>query len=133
MSPSPKDAGSYLSRDFAPIADQVEWNLLEGVAEVAPGVSVLPCRGHTMGMQLVRVRAGGRTLLHGADLFPTRWHLRPTWNMAYDNDPLVTVQEKRWWLSVAVEQGWVFLLEHDADVPAVRPTDAKGGFEVVGF
>ncbi len=133
LSPSPKDRGSYLARDFHPIAGEVDWNLLEGGAELAPGLFLLPCRGHTLGMQLLRIDAGSETFVFSADLFPTRWHLKPTWNMAYDNDPLVTVEEKRWFLTLALREGWTLLLEHDAQLAAVRPTDDRGGFEPLGW
>ena len=131
--PSSKDAGSFMLDPIDRLEGQVRWNLVDGVSEIAPGVRVFPVQGHSRGMQVVVVSAPDGTALFGADLFPTRWHLRPVWNMAYDNEPVLTVQEKRWYLRQALAGRWTIVLEHDPELADVRVTDDQGGFEPGGL
>jgi glyoxylase-like metal-dependent hydrolase (beta-lactamase superfamily II) len=69
-------------------------------------------------MQLVSVRSGGVGLLFCADLVPTRAHLRGPYIMAYDNQPLVTLEEKLGWLPAAAERGDAVVFGHDPDCDA---------------
>ena len=45
--------------------------LLEGDAEIAPGISVRVFPGHTRDLQVVVVRSGGATVCYPSDLIPT--------------------------------------------------------------
>ena len=131
QAPTPKDAGSFRREELDALGRHAHLNLVEGVYEVVPGVKLWPVSGHSRGMQLVLLGRGDERGLYCTDLVPTRWHLRPAWNMAYDNEPLRTLEEKRFVLRQALRRGWVLLFEHDPEVAAVRPTDAEGGFEVL--
>ena len=64
-------------------------------------------------MQIVRISDGKRTLLYCADLFPTASHIPLPWIMAYDLNPLLTLEEKKDILPVAVNENWIFMYEHD--------------------
>jgi glyoxylase-like metal-dependent hydrolase (beta-lactamase superfamily II) len=128
--PSAKDAGSFVRTDFEPIEEFGRLSLLDGDCEVAPSVEVIALSGHTPGMQLVKISGPQETLLFCADLFPTRFHLRSAWNMAYDNAPLETVEEKGRILRKAKDGGWLLVLEHDPDVAALRVKESKRGWDL---
>lgn len=111
--PTLRDAGSYRRQDFARLADGPELRLIDGVSEIIPGIEVIPTRGHTPGMQLVRFDVGDTPVIYVADLIPTLGHLQLAWVMGYDVYPLSTVREKHDILEHAVDHGWVLALEHD--------------------
>lgn len=110
--PSGKDQGSFRREDFALLAD-ASLHLIDGPSEILDGISVHPVDGHTTGMQLVSIRGEEGGLLFCADLAPTSTHLRGPYIMAYDNQPLVTFEEKQEWLPAAAERGDVVVFGHD--------------------
>lgn len=114
-SPSARDAGSYRRIDFAFFEEEgaPPLQLVDGVAEIMPGIEVLPVHGHTFGMQVVKIRTAAQTFAYVADLIPTTSHLRDPYVMGYDLQPLVTVEEKRAILYEAMREGWVLIFGHD--------------------
>ena len=123
--PSGKDQGSFRREDFALLAD-ASLHLVDGDSEIFEGIGVHPVDGHTAAMQLVSIRADDdRGLLFCADLAPTSTHLRGPYIMAYDNQPLVTYEEKRAWLPGAAERGDVVVFGHDpvCDAATLRAED----------
>lgn len=117
--PTDKDAGSYRAEDFSPLETSAKLHLIDGDLELYPGIHMKVVEGHTPGMQLVRIVGPEATLLFVADLVPTRAHLHWPWIMAFDNQPLVTLEEKRQLLARAAEEGWVIAFEHDPECAAV--------------
>ena len=118
--PHERNRASYRAEDFAPLAESGQLRLVEGDAEVAPGVWVHEAGGHAVGMQLVRMESGGETFLQLADLVPTRHHADYPWIMGYDLFPMETLARKKEWLPRAAEGRWLVGLVHDPDVPFGR-------------
>jgi glyoxylase-like metal-dependent hydrolase (beta-lactamase superfamily II) len=85
--------------------------------------------GHTPGQQLLRISDGRRSLLYCSDLVPLATQVRIPWIMAYDLDPLETLEEKRRLLEQAAEESWLLFLEHDPAVAACRVRRTPRGFE----
>lgn len=113
-SPSARDGGSYRPVEFEIFEKGLaEIELVDGIAEILPGIEVLPVHGHTFGMQLVKITTGTATYVHLADLIPTTSHLRDPYVMGYDLQPLITVQEKREILYHAAKEDWILVFEHD--------------------
>jgi glyoxylase-like metal-dependent hydrolase (beta-lactamase superfamily II) len=77
---------------------------------------VIPVDGHTRSQQIVKIEGDTETLVYVADLLPTTHHLRPVWTMAYDVEPLQTIDEKRSFLQKAQKEEWNLFFEHDPDV-----------------
>lgn len=119
--PSARDGGSYRPEDWSFLeSGEVDFELIDGIAEIMPGIEVLPCHGHTFGMQVVKVRTDQATYAHLADLVPTASHLRDPYVMGYDLQPLETVEEKREILYHAAREDWILVFEHDPQTPAGR-------------
>ncbi len=116
--PSGKDAGSFREEDFGALENDRRLSLVDGETELFAGFHVHVVDGHTPGMQLVSIRGDDAGMLFCADLVPTRAHLRWPYIMAYDNQPLRTLDEKRRWLSGAAERGDVVVFGHDPVIDA---------------
>ena len=123
--PNPKESGSFLERNFRPIDEAKQLYLLDGRTELFPGVEVVPVDGHTRSQQIVKIEGENETLVYVADLLPTTHHLRPAWTMAYDVEPLQTIDEKRSFLQKAQKEEWNLFFEHDpeVEVASLRKTD----------
>jgi glyoxylase-like metal-dependent hydrolase (beta-lactamase superfamily II) len=118
---------SYTRDDFEPLQGAGVLELTEGDMDVVPGVRVVGHPGHTADHQGVLVDLGGETVWFPCDLAPTSAHLRLSWIMAYDLEPLVTLASKEAWLTRAAEHGWRIVFAHDRGVVAGRATPTKSG------
>ncbi len=128
--PSEKDRASYMPENFKPIEEAGQLVQLDGPKELFPGIEVLVMFGHTHGMQLVKVSDGEQTLLYCADLMPTVSHIPLPYIMAYDNNPLITLEEKKRLLPQAVEENWILVFEHDPFRAAGRVVKTDKGFSL---
>lgn len=121
QSPPPKERASFLPENVGPIADSPRLRLLSGPETVAPGVTVAVMAGHTTGFQVIEVRGdGAEKLVFLSDLVPTASHLKLPYVMGYDNQPIVTQEEKRLLFARAAANGDTLFFEHDPNVIACR-------------
>ena len=129
-----RTAASYFAHNFEPVVASGQFEFVSGEVEVLPGIRLLPTPGHTPHHQSVLIESDGAKAFFPADLTPTSAHLPLPWIMGYDVEPLRTLETKRQILRRAVEEEWLFVFEHDADVMAGRvAVDGKGyGLRVNG-
>ncbi len=124
--PSLVDQASFLPGDAARCEAELDLRLLQGDETLAEGLRVQVTAGHTPGHQLVVVGEGPDTLVFCADLIPTATHVRLPWIMAYDQRPLLTLDEKKVLVAQAVEEGWALVFEHDPLTAACRLVERDG-------
>jgi glyoxylase-like metal-dependent hydrolase (beta-lactamase superfamily II) len=124
---------SYLPPNFEPVAAAGRFRLLNGDAEILPGIRARVTPGHVPNHQAVLVEDGDETAAFVADLIPTSAHLRLPWIMGYDLEPLRTLESKRALLRDAANEGWRIVFEHDARVAwgTVVRTGTAVGLEAV--
>lgn len=125
--PSEKDRPMFRPEDFAPLEANRQLHLLEGNTELYPGVHLFVSEGHTVGLQLVRVEDGDKTLVYCGGLVPTASHLRASWVSALDLYPLTTLEEKKQLLAQALEEKWMLFFEHDPRIAACTVKDDGSG------
>lgn len=122
---------SYRLENLEPLQRAGQIELLDGDAEVLPGISVQVTGGHTPGHHCIFIRSGGETLLYPADICPTVGHLRPPYNMAYDRDPYRTMQVKAELLARAADEDWLVVFDHEPEQKVVRLRRAGDALEAV--
>jgi glyoxylase-like metal-dependent hydrolase (beta-lactamase superfamily II) len=128
-----RTAASYFGHNYDPVEAAGRLELVDADVEVVPGVSLRHTPGHTPHHQGVLVESGGARLFYLADLAPTSAHVSLPWIMAYDVEPLVTLETKRRIWDEAAADAWTVMFEHDAAVAFGRIVrDGKGyGCEVL--
>ncbi len=104
---------SYLPPNFEPVAAAGKFKLLNGDAQILPGILARLTPGHVPHHQAILIEDGGETAAFVADLIPTSAHLRLPWIMGYDLEPLRTLESKRAILREAANEGWRLVFEHD--------------------
>ncbi len=118
-------ARTYLPANLLPLHDQVQ--LVEGTAEILPGLSVQPLGGHTPGQQGVWIQTESGTVVFPGDLLPTRHHAHLSASLGYDMSSWETMQTKKAFLAQARAENWQVALDHDPDFPLTMVgADAKG-------
>ncbi|GAB6282886.1 MAG: MBL fold metallo-hydrolase [Ignavibacterium sp.] len=112
--PSEKDKGSYIQDNFVPLFEYGVLNFLNNDEKYFDDeLEIVICNGHTFGQQFLKVSDGLNTIFYSGDLFPTSSHIHLPYIMAYDVQPLITLQEKKEILQKAVEEDWFLFYEHD--------------------
>jgi glyoxylase-like metal-dependent hydrolase (beta-lactamase superfamily II) len=112
-----RDRVSYMTDNYDPLIASGQMTLLNGAAEIVPGISVAVYPGHTRHLQAIFIRSGGQTACYISDLIPTTWHLDITWVMAYDLFPLETIENRKKYYKEALPGNWLTIFTHDPDVP----------------
>ena len=105
--PGERSAPFYNADDLIPLVEAGKVKTVEGNAQVAPGVSVMPASGPWPGHQVVLVDLGSERIIFPGDLLPTPLHMTPRCITAFDDSPNETLANKREILSMAVEKGWM--------------------------
>ncbi|RZL98587.1 MAG: MBL fold metallo-hydrolase, partial [Pedobacter sp.] len=83
------------------------------VTNFIPGFAIRFANGHTKNMMLPQLSYKGKTIVYMADLLPSQGHIPLPYVMAYDMFPLVSLQEKKSFLTEAVEKDYILYFEHD--------------------
>ncbi len=124
-----RDKGSYIRENFEPLAKAGVLKVIkDDVEKLDEGIEILRFNGHTRGQQLFRIFDSSRSVFYCADLLPTCGHIPLPYVMAYDLQPLITLQEKKYILQRALEEEWVLFLEHDPDHACVTIKETPKGY-----
>jgi glyoxylase-like metal-dependent hydrolase (beta-lactamase superfamily II) len=154
--PNERTRNTYFPVNFLPLMRHGVLDLLDGPADIAPGVRVEPTPGHTAGHQSVVIEPSGHwaieSLSHLAIAPMTQWpngsmaqsvlvlgdlatymiqFARLPWLTAYDVLPLVNIETKRRWQHWALERRALLISPHDTQIPIGRlARTARGYLEV---
>ncbi|MCH8325165.1 MAG: MBL fold metallo-hydrolase [Bacteroidetes bacterium] len=115
INPTDRDRGSYLKENYDPLLKEGVLKLIDGQNQFDDDIKFVIVNGHTFAQQLIKISDSTNTLLYCCDLFPTYSHIRLPYIMSYDLQPLITLQEKKYILSKAVEENWKLFFEHDPE------------------
>jgi glyoxylase-like metal-dependent hydrolase (beta-lactamase superfamily II) len=121
--PNIRSSHTYWPQNFTGLADSGLLKLVDGAAEIAPGITVRHTGGHTRGYQLVEIRGSEGCAVHLGDLLPTHTHTNPLWIMAYDNFPMEVIKLKQELLPRYRQQNCWFTFYHDKYMKACRLDD----------
>ncbi len=125
LNPNSRSVNAYWPVNIEVLKERGRLELIDGTAEIAPGITVVRSGGHVSGHQIIRMSSRDETVYHLADLLPTHAHANPLWVMAYDNHPLDTIALKEKWLKKAREEDAWLTFYHDAFMHACK-LDDKG-------
>ena len=121
--------GYNAAPDLVPLERAGVLELVEGDAEVCPGVRTILTPGHTRAHQSVLIHSGGETVCFIGDLVPTRHHVHPVYIMAFDLYPRQTFKVRQRVLKRAAGEGWLMAWPHDPEqVWAYITIDDSGEF-----
>jgi glyoxylase-like metal-dependent hydrolase (beta-lactamase superfamily II) len=119
LHPDPRSRAGYVEDDLLPVAEAGLLEVVDGEAEILPGLVVRRTGGHTPGHQLVLVRASeDLACVVAGDLLGLRQHLRVPWVPSADLDVLRSIEEKTRLLEEATRHRWLLLLGHEVEGPA---------------
>lgn len=125
--PNERTRNAYICENFLPLVNLCQdpeggiVRVLSGDAQVAPEVQVKVTPGHTRAHQVVIVESDGETGVFLGDVAGLAVHLeRLAWVPAFDVEPLVSMETKRWVREWSVRRDALLFFQHDCSVPAGR-------------
>jgi glyoxylase-like metal-dependent hydrolase (beta-lactamase superfamily II) len=130
LNPTEKDKASFFTNNFQLLYDKKVLNQLKGEYKIDDYISLIPLNGHTIDMQMVKISDGKNTLLYSADLVPMPAHIHIPYIMGFDLQPLLTLEEKRKYLTEAVKDDWIIFFEHDPFLQSAKIGSSDKGFFV---
>ena len=130
LNPTDRDRGSFIQNRFLPLHKEGLLNFIDGDVSFDDGIEFLTINGHTSFQQMIKVHDSSNTVLFCGDLFPFTSHIPIPYVMGYDLQPLVTVQEKKKILPIAIEQNWKLFFEHDPEVIMATVAESQRGFSI---
>jgi glyoxylase-like metal-dependent hydrolase (beta-lactamase superfamily II) len=124
--PNDREKASFLKENILPLqesgqlkffdigmntTDQSKLNVWN--TAISKNISFFTVSGHTDAMMLPKINYNGKTIVYMADLLPSAAHIPLPYVMAYDMFPLTTLQEKKLFLTEALENNYMLFFEHD--------------------
>jgi glyoxylase-like metal-dependent hydrolase (beta-lactamase superfamily II) len=121
--PNEREKASFLKENILPIQESGQLKFIDtpaangkgrlGTAPFTQNICLRFVSGHTESMMLPQITYKDRTIVFMADLLPSAGHIPIPYVMAYDMFPLTTLQEKKSFLTEAVEGNYILYFEHD--------------------
>ena len=130
--PNSREKASFLRENLDPIEASGQLEFLEIVKEGFYhyddlGIDIMFVDGHTEKQMIPKIKYKGKTLVFAADLIPTAGHIPIPYLMGYDVRPLITMEEKKHFLDLAVKKDYLLFLEHDAHNQVVSLKNTEKG------
>jgi glyoxylase-like metal-dependent hydrolase (beta-lactamase superfamily II) len=112
--PNDREKASFLKENILPIQESGQLNFVDPhQTEFLPNIEIMNVYGHTDAMMLPKIQYKEKTIVFMADLLPSAGHIPIPYVMAYDMFPLTTLDEKKSFLTEAVQKDYILFFEHD--------------------
>ena len=128
--PNRREKASFLKENILPMEESghlkfttlPEFDILTN-SEL--GFDIFFANGHTDKQMIPMIKYQDKTICFMADLLPTAGHIPLPFVMGYDTRPLLTLDEKERFLSLAADHNYYLFLEHDAhnEIITVKHTE----------
>jgi len=113
--PNERTRGTYLAENFEPLEDARQVELVEGDAEVLPGLRMTMAPGHTEDHVVFEVESGGDVAIYIGELAQQPVQLeRVAWVSAFDILPMVSIETKKRFIEKAVDRRALLVSVHAA-------------------
>jgi glyoxylase-like metal-dependent hydrolase (beta-lactamase superfamily II) len=115
--PNDREKASFLKENILPIQESGQLKFIDVHSQEFPTeVKIRQVFGHTEAMMLPQINYKGKQIVFMADLLPSAAHIPIPFVMAYDMFPLTTLNEKKSFLTEAVENDYVLFFQHDPKI-----------------
>lgn len=113
QNPNHLEAPSFLDENILPLQKHQKLRFIENQGEFCPGIYLKIYNGHTAGQLIPYIKYGSKTLVFMGDLIASAAHVPLSFVMAYDTQPLISIQEKKDFFQQALKNNYVMFFEHD--------------------
>jgi glyoxylase-like metal-dependent hydrolase (beta-lactamase superfamily II) len=135
--PNEREKASFLKENILPIKESGRLKFIQAAkgpqTKFSEDISIRFVNGHTEAMMLPQINYNGKTIVFMADLLPSQGHIPIPYIMAYDMQPLVTLNEKKAFLNEALENDYILFFEHDPKYECCRLHQTERGIRPKNF
>lgn len=111
--PNPREKASFLKENIMPLQESGQLCMANEESTISDHIRIRLVHGHTEAMMIPHIQYKGRTIVYMADLIPSKAHIPISYVMAYDMQPLLTMNERSDFLQRAVTENHILFFEHD--------------------
>ncbi len=129
LHPHERSQASYRAENVELLVEQGRFEVVEGEAEVLPGLRVLPAPGHTLGMQVVELASEGQRLAYTGDLVALRAQTPLLYIPAFDLYPMTTLETRKKMYQRWIEGGYLLCYTHEPGHPLGRLVRGEKGYQ----
>jgi glyoxylase-like metal-dependent hydrolase (beta-lactamase superfamily II) len=116
MHPDERTSATYFTSNLKVLEQEKLLELVDGEDEVATGVRLIKTGGHTPGHQAILIEDKDNKMICPGDIIPSTYHLRLPYVAAVDLFPRETMEQKRRFLQMCADDGWLLAFDHDLEV-----------------
>jgi glyoxylase-like metal-dependent hydrolase (beta-lactamase superfamily II) len=113
VNPNVREADAFFEENLLPMMDSGHLRFIDEETELYPGFSLRIMNGHTPGQIIPIVDYKNTKIVFTADLIPSTAHIPIVWNMSYDTNPLITMEEKKKFLEECLKNNYILFFQHD--------------------
>ncbi len=130
--PNAREKASFLRENIIPMQESGQLNFIErpdgnfGFSNEL-NFDVFYADGHTEKQMLPHINYRGKTIVFCADMLPTAGHIPIPYVTGYDTRPLLSMDEKEFFLKAAADNGYYLWLEHDAHNQIITVQNTEKG------
>ena len=133
--PNKRERASFLKENILPMEESghLKFTSLTNddiLRDSELGFDIFFANGHTEKQMIPMINYKDKTICFMADLLPTAGHLPVSFVMGYDTRPLLTLDEKERFLTLAADQNFYLFLEHDAHNPIITVKHTEKGVKL---
>ncbi len=135
IKPNQREKASFLEENLLPMEEsgQLKFTTVPngGILKNSQfGFDIFFANGHTEKQMIPLIRYKDKTIAFMADLVPTTGHLPIPFVMGYDTRPLLTLDEKKKFLSMDADNNYYLFLEHDAHNEIITVQHTEKGVQL---
>jgi len=130
MYPDERTSATYFTSNLKILEEEKLLELVDGEDKVATGIRLVNTGGHTPGHQAVLIEGGENKILWAGDIIPSTHHLKIPYIASVDLFPRETMEQKRKFLKMCVDDGWLLAFDHDLKVKLGKLEEKEGGVTV---
>jgi glyoxylase-like metal-dependent hydrolase (beta-lactamase superfamily II) len=130
INPNDREKPSYPTENIMPLHESGMLKFIEKDGELFPNIGIRIFDGHTRGQIIPHINFHGKTIAFMGDLLPSAAHVPLPYIMAYDVDPMKTLEDKKRFLNQAAENDYILFFEHDAYHESATVTKTEKGIRI---
>lgn len=130
VNPNVREKASFLEENILPLEESGQLGFIEEGVSPFENIAFEWVNGHTVAQMLPVIKVGDKTIVYCADLLPSVGHIPIPYVMAYDMQPLLTLQEKEQFLEKAYNHNYILFFEHDHKVECCNLQKTEKGIRL---
>lgn len=129
LHPHERSQASYRIENVEPLVEHRRFEVVEGEAELMPGLRVLPAPGHTLGMQVVELVSEGQRLAYTGDLVALLAQTPLLYIPAFDLYPVTSLETRKKLYARWLEGNYLLCYAHEPGHPLGRLVRGERGYQ----